>query len=196
MLSEPVEQLGIGRRIGDSEIVFRINDATTEKVFPVSIDQRLREERIVLCGHPVDQMVARVVVRRNVQRLRPQSGRFDVLAIARIARLWSIALQVDHIGNIALLVVFAALQTDLSEESLNDTLNKKLNEKLAEELGLPTSKQATAESGVEPDVSATENPDPAIATPEPQDPEEQLKQRLKQEEQKLKKKLLNKLFGG
>jgi AsmA protein len=84
----------------------------------------------------------------------------------------------------------------LSEESLNDTLNKKLNEKLAEEFGLPTSKQATAESGVEPDASATESPDPAKATPEPQDPEEQLKQRLKQEEQKLKKKLLNKLFGG
>jgi hypothetical protein len=84
----------------------------------------------------------------------------------------------------------------LSEESLNDTLNKKLNEKLAEELGLPKQTVPTAESGAEPEVTATENPDPAEATPEPQGPEDQLKQRLKQEEQKLKKKLLNKLFGG
>jgi AsmA protein len=85
---------------------------------------------------------------------------------------------------------------NLGEESLNDTLNKKLNEKLADELGLPKQTVPKVEPGAEPEVSAVENPDPAEAAPKPQDSEDQLKQRLKQEEQKLKKKLLNKLFGG
>ncbi len=61
VLGQGVEQLGVGRRIGQREIVDRIDDADAEIVAPDAVDEAAGEERIVRRAHPVEQRDARVL---------------------------------------------------------------------------------------------------------------------------------------
>ena len=60
MPRESIEQLGVGRRIGGSQIVLGLDEASPQKMLPVAIDKNTSEETVVFAGHPVDESDSRV----------------------------------------------------------------------------------------------------------------------------------------
>ena len=68
VVGQGVEQLGVGRRIGQREVVHRVDDADAEVVAPDAIGEAAGEERVVRRAHPVEQRLTRVLA-----VLRPRS---------------------------------------------------------------------------------------------------------------------------
>ena len=75
-----VQQLRIAGRVGDPHVVHRLDDAAAEEVRPVAVRQRLREERVLGVGHPVHQLLARVLVGGDGHRVAAERLRVGSLA--------------------------------------------------------------------------------------------------------------------
>ena len=58
VLGQGVEQALVGRRIGDREVIHRIDEATTQVMGPDAIDEAAGEVRIVRPDHPLEQLRA------------------------------------------------------------------------------------------------------------------------------------------
>ena len=77
MVGQRVEQLGIRRGVGFAEIVLGFDEPSLEEVLPVTIDQRLGEERIRRVAHPVGELQTRVFILGDGQGLTSQHRRFQ-----------------------------------------------------------------------------------------------------------------------
>ncbi len=65
ILGQGIEQFRIRGRVGDAHVIERIDDALAEEVGPVAIGDGPREKGILGIDHPVDQVLARIVARRQ-----------------------------------------------------------------------------------------------------------------------------------
>src|SRR5947208_5150988 len=72
--SEVIEQRLVARRIGETQIVGRIDNANIEVVGPDAIDECLGEVPIVGTPQPVHQRLARIVQRRDVYYLTAENA--------------------------------------------------------------------------------------------------------------------------
>ena len=88
-LGQRVQQRLVRGRIGDSQIVERINETSPEKVAPHPIDEGPGEVRIVRRGHPVDEVMPRVVKCRNVERMLTKAVRRDDVSSERVLHVAS-----------------------------------------------------------------------------------------------------------
>ena len=97
MILQRREQFGVGRRVGVANVILRLDEATLEKMFPVSVHQRLGKKRIVLPAHPIGELQPRVIVRRNLRDRIAQRGRTQLVAGFHIGRFGRAAFMKNHV---------------------------------------------------------------------------------------------------
>ena len=83
---EAFQQFGMGGGVCDAEIVFGFHEATTEEVFPVTIDKHSGEEGIVGIDHPVGEVFAGILVGGNGEFFPSKVSRFESFTGTGISR--------------------------------------------------------------------------------------------------------------
>ena len=77
----PTEQgpeLRIRRRIAGAEVIHRLHQTGSQKVFPETIDHRSGEVGVVGCGQPIGQLGPRIGVGAELHRLAVEGACLDV----------------------------------------------------------------------------------------------------------------------
>ena len=77
MFFESFQQSGIRRRVRVANVVFRLDQPAHEEVFPIPIDELLREERVALRTHPIGELESRVFIGGDLWNRITQRGGFD-----------------------------------------------------------------------------------------------------------------------
>jgi hypothetical protein len=118
LLGERVEEFRIGRRVRFPHVVFRLDNPTAEEVLPVTVHERLREERVLRVRHPVGQMRPRVFFEQGgPAAFQDQPGRASCPSdrIAGLSRALVVLME-DALVRIWFVAADDVLPPDLSKE--------------------------------------------------------------------------------
>ena len=107
------QKFRVGRRIGVPNVVFGLDQSSFEEVFPVAVDQRLGEKRILFRTHPADQPQPWIFIRRDLSDVITECRRFEQLARLDVLPSGKPPLMKDQI----LAGGSCRLSSDLREES-------------------------------------------------------------------------------
>ena len=113
MRGQLIHQLGVGRRVGDADVVDRIHDADAEKVSPDDVGDIAGEVRITRRREPLGHHATAVITRLEFRLLAAEELWLNVLLGQEVLRFAALAVVHDDF-----LRIVGGLAADLGEEGV------------------------------------------------------------------------------